>query len=100
MNLTDEVLSAFLDGELPEADMQTIRSRLVTDPALGERLADHVTHREPPATRAGVRALRTPPCREGCGTLADLGIQPRPLQRTLVDTLESLGEAIVGPSVV
>lgn len=40
MNLTDEVLSAFLDGELPEADMQTIRSRLVTDPALGERLAD------------------------------------------------------------
>lgn len=40
MNLTDEVLSAFLDGELPEADMQTIRNLLVDDPSLGERLAD------------------------------------------------------------
>lgn len=40
MNLTDDTLSAFLDGELPEADMQTIRHQLVTDPALGERLAD------------------------------------------------------------
>lgn len=40
MNLTDEVLSAFLDGELPEDDMQTIRHRLETDPTLGERLAD------------------------------------------------------------
>ena len=40
MNLTDEVLSAFLDGELPEADMQAIRDQLVADQALGERLAD------------------------------------------------------------
>lgn len=39
MNLTDEVLSAFLDGELPEADMAIVRDRLAQDPALAERLA-------------------------------------------------------------
>lgn len=40
MNITDEVLSAFLDGELPEPEMQAIRQRLRDDPALGDRLAE------------------------------------------------------------
>lgn len=47
MNLTDEQLSAFLDAELPEAEMQVIRDQLADDPALAERLAalatvDHI----------------------------------------------------------
>lgn len=40
MNITDEALSAFLDGELPEPEMQAIRQRLREDPALGDRLAE------------------------------------------------------------
>lgn len=39
MNLTDEQLSAFLDAELPEAEMQVIRDQLANDPALADRLA-------------------------------------------------------------
>lgn len=39
MNTTDELLSAFLDSELPEAQMQALRDRLREDPELAERLA-------------------------------------------------------------
>lgn len=40
MNITDETLSAFLDHELPEAEMQAVRDRLVADPELADRLAE------------------------------------------------------------
>lgn len=39
MNITDETLSAFLDAELPEPEMQAIRDCLQTDQALSDRLA-------------------------------------------------------------
>lgn len=38
MNITDETLSAFLDYELPEHEMQAVRERLQTDPQLSDRL--------------------------------------------------------------
>lgn len=37
---TDETLSAFLDGELPEADMEAVRELLRLQPALATRLAE------------------------------------------------------------
>lgn len=40
MNITDEQLSAFLDVELPEADMEMIREQLIQDESLANRLAD------------------------------------------------------------
>lgn len=40
MNLTDEQLSAFLDAELPEAEMELIREQLIEDETLANRLAD------------------------------------------------------------
>lgn len=40
MNISDEQLSAFLDAELPEADMEMIREQLVEDEELANRLAD------------------------------------------------------------
>ncbi|MBD3641651.1 MAG: hypothetical protein HUJ18_11715 [Marinobacter sp.] len=40
MNITDETLSAFLDHELPEAEMQAVRDQLAADPALADRLAE------------------------------------------------------------
>jgi hypothetical protein len=40
MNITDEQLSAFLDAELPEADMEMIREQLIDDENLANRLAD------------------------------------------------------------
>lgn len=40
MNITDETLSAFLDRELPEAEMQAVRDQLAADPALADRLAE------------------------------------------------------------
>ncbi|TBW59028.1 hypothetical protein EZI54_01555 [Marinobacter halodurans] len=39
MTITDETLSAFLDAELPEAEMQAVRERVRNDPALSDRLA-------------------------------------------------------------
>ncbi|MDX1802216.1 MAG: hypothetical protein R3303_14890 [Marinobacter sp.] len=39
MNINDETLSAFLDAELPEPEMQAIREHLRTDPTLTDRLA-------------------------------------------------------------
>lgn len=39
MNVSDETLSAFLDAELPEQEMQAVRERLQTDPELADRLA-------------------------------------------------------------
>lgn len=40
MKMTDETLSAFLDNELPEAEMQTVRDALVADDELSARLAE------------------------------------------------------------
>lgn len=40
MKITDETLSAFLDGELPEPEMETLRQRLAGDEELGNRLAE------------------------------------------------------------
>ncbi|MAN50784.1 MULTISPECIES: anti-sigma factor family protein [unclassified Marinimicrobium] len=40
MNINDETLSAFLDGELPPAEMEQVRVRLAEDPALADRLAE------------------------------------------------------------
>ncbi|WP_027329031.1 anti-sigma factor family protein [Marinimicrobium agarilyticum] len=40
MNINDETLSAFLDGELPPAEMEQVRARLAEDPALADRLAE------------------------------------------------------------
>lgn len=78
MNLTDEVLSAFLDGELPEADMAIVRDRLAQDPALAERLAQ----------LAAVDNI-----------LADhyAAIDQRPLPQGVTDLLES-GENTAGPT--
>ena len=39
MKITDEMLSAFLDSELPEPQMQHIRELLLQDEQLAERLA-------------------------------------------------------------
>ncbi|MCL1113363.1 hypothetical protein L2703_07090 [Shewanella basaltis] len=40
MNLSDETLSAFLDAELPEHDMEKVRMALIEDEAIAERLAE------------------------------------------------------------
>lgn len=40
MNITDQTLSAFLDAELPEPEMQAVRECLRADPALSDRLAE------------------------------------------------------------
>lgn len=39
MTISDKTLSAFLDGELPEAEMQLVETALSTDSDLAERLA-------------------------------------------------------------
>ncbi|MDK8462510.1 hypothetical protein [Marinobacter sp. SS13-12] len=39
MNITDETLSAFLDNELAEAEMEAVRDQLEADPSLADRLA-------------------------------------------------------------
>ncbi len=40
MKITDEQLSAFLDAELPHAEMEAIREQLVEDETLADRLAE------------------------------------------------------------
>ncbi|UJF22623.1 hypothetical protein [Shewanella sp. OMA3-2] len=40
MNLSDETLSAFLDAELPEAEMERVRLALIDNDMIAERLAD------------------------------------------------------------
>lgn len=40
MNINDETLSAFLDNELTNAEMQAVRDQLAEDPVLADRLAD------------------------------------------------------------
>jgi negative regulator of sigma E activity len=40
MNITDEKLSAFLDAELPDAEMEVIRDALIADEDLADRLAE------------------------------------------------------------
>ncbi|WP_372626992.1 hypothetical protein [Arsukibacterium sp.] len=40
MNITDEMLSAFLDAALPELQMEQIRQQLIDDEQLTERLAE------------------------------------------------------------
>lgn len=43
MKITDETLSAFLDAELPEPEMEAVREQLQADPALSDRLAQLAT---------------------------------------------------------
>jgi hypothetical protein len=40
MNLSDETLSAFLDAELPEPEMERVRQALIDNEMIAERLAD------------------------------------------------------------
>lgn len=40
MNISDEQLSAFLDAELPEAEMEAIREQLIEDENIANRLAE------------------------------------------------------------
>lgn len=40
MNITDEILSAFLDNELSEPEMNAVRDQIALDPALADRLAE------------------------------------------------------------
>lgn len=40
MKMTDETLSAFLDDELPAAEMDVVRRQLISDPVLASRLAE------------------------------------------------------------
>jgi hypothetical protein len=40
MNLSDETLSAFLDAELPEQDMEQVRQAIADNEAVAERLAE------------------------------------------------------------
>lgn len=40
MSITDEQLSAFLDAELPEDEMERVREQLVADESLANRLAE------------------------------------------------------------
>lgn len=40
MKLTDETLSAFLDNELTEPEMEAVRDQLAVDPTLTDRLAE------------------------------------------------------------
>lgn len=40
MTITDEQLSAFLDAELPEAEMELVRQQLIDDENLANRLAE------------------------------------------------------------
>ena len=40
MNITDEILSAFLDSELSEPTMNAVRDQIALDPSLADRLAE------------------------------------------------------------
>jgi hypothetical protein len=40
MNITDEILSAFLDNEFSEPEMNALRDQIALDPALADRLAE------------------------------------------------------------
>jgi negative regulator of sigma E activity len=40
MKITDETLSAFLDSELTDAEMEAVRNQLAQDPTLADRLAE------------------------------------------------------------
>jgi len=40
MKMTDETLSAFLDSELTDAEMDAVRNQLAQDPTLADRLAE------------------------------------------------------------
>lgn len=40
MKITDETLSAFLDSELSDAEMEAVRDKLEADPSLTDRLAE------------------------------------------------------------
>lgn len=40
MKINDKTLSAFLDGELPVAEMEQVRTQLAEDPTLADRLAE------------------------------------------------------------
>lgn len=55
--------------------------------AVAEFLADHVTHRPPSATVAGVRLARAPSLFDGRASRSRLGLAVRPLRETLADTV-------------
>ena len=40
MKMTDETLSAFLDNELTDAEMEAVRDQIEKDPTLADRLAE------------------------------------------------------------
>ncbi len=43
MKMTDETLSAFLDNELTQPQMEAVREALIADPTLSDRLAEFAT---------------------------------------------------------
>lgn len=59
---------------------------------LSELVADHLTHRRPAATVAGVRLLRAPPLLDPGESRRRLDLSVRPLRRTLRDTILWLRE--------
>lgn len=59
---------------------------------VGEFLADHVTHRRPPATVAGVRLTRAPPRYDPAESRRRLDLSLRPLRETLEETVRWLRE--------
>lgn len=94
--ITDQDLSAFLDGELDDAAAARIEMRLADDPALQARLrsltevddrlgaAFHVTDDDPIVQRLAARIREPARASKGSGTLADLAHwRTRSLQRGL-----------------
>ncbi|RDU96850.1 anti-sigma factor family protein [Trinickia dinghuensis] len=63
-------LSAFVDGELPEADRQCVAERLAADPQTAQR----VTHYR--AQRAALRALFADPAAQTSGPFVVLRVRP------------------------
>lgn len=67
MKITDEQLSAFLDGELSPAEMETIRNQIAGDPAVADRLAalaladhavrEHASHETAKSTPTAILKL-------------------------------------------
>jgi anti-sigma factor RsiW len=82
-----DALSAFVDGELPEADRRSVADRLARDP----RAADRVTHFR--AQRAALRALFADPAAQTSGPCIVLRIRT-PWWRTAVMAAGSLAAGV------
>ncbi|MDN7124773.1 hypothetical protein J6I90_07760 [Pseudidiomarina sp. 1APP75-32.1] len=76
MKITDEQLSAFLDNELPAAEMQMIRDRVATDEAVAERLAQLAEIDQVVSSHAE-RLLSTPMPKSVLNLLQDNAEKPR-----------------------